>query len=105
VVKGEPQSYKQDCLQLRVATVAESNFRVARKNDGEKTGIQLWRVKAHEPEILRGEYIPISDRVKAFLTEFCIKVQIIKWTEDAEKSRVFFNQRSDRLFVGRCGEC
>jgi len=61
-------------LELRVANVAESNFLVARKNDGEKPGFYSSE-KSHEPENLRGEYIPIHGKVKTFLAEFWIKIQ------------------------------
>jgi hypothetical protein len=73
----EPQSYSRIACSFASLKVAESNFRVARKNVGEKPGTQLWRVKAHEPGILRGEYIPIGGSVKAFFAKIWTRMQII----------------------------
>jgi hypothetical protein len=75
VVKGRIAKLP-DCLQLRVATVAESNFRVARKNVGENQASTL-ASESREPENLRGEYIPIHGKVKTFLAEFWMRMQKI----------------------------
>jgi len=45
----------------------KATFELRVKTTARKPGIQLWRVKAHEPEILRGEYIATSGSVKSFL--------------------------------------
>jgi hypothetical protein len=89
VVKGESQSYNKDCLKLRVATVAESNFLVARKNVGENQASTL-ASGSREPEILRGEYIPISGKVKSFLQNSGCRYNKLSTLETHDQPRLFF---------------
>src|SRR5262245_56912522 len=58
-----------DCLQLRVATVAESNFRVARKNVGENQASTL-ASESREPDIYCVSISPSAAGSRLFSQKF-----------------------------------